>query len=588
MPTLDAAPARSSAKMIDDGDTMDTKESRHLDIRRKLDAATNGSEKYLNAKTAQKWFQEALKNESPETFFEETIVPRMEQARQMRRDFDFTTQELKKYGDPKSFKSLEPEAFWKLTAKERKVYLANAEEHLENQRPLTKRLDALKRTAFLRFKSITHDDLGASSDKDIRKLKDGLEHVSLNAKEISDWENFLEKAITSAQALYARMAAQLLGAELKGIISKRVVSEREAKFADTSIDYKQKEVYVNVMLPERIAEWAAVKEERDLLVRNPRIHELKQTVPDLADFLSDTKFPDLLYPRRKALVAEVDAALDALIHALSPSDVSADVRRSLSMHDYEGALWELDEAKKNGIDDAELRRLEEYVRQCMSAYEESPENDIDVQAEAETIRGLVGTYPASLQNMYQECLQESPRKAEAGHDISSSLKGLQSIVYNRVWVHEHRHSDVVRDRKNAESKENEERTRDYMEDGHSRRTEHNIIGGETANTAAIRKDNTKAQTLHMKPDGWKPVLDEVKEHGHDWNFRYWVTLNPTEVSYEKQRTIVKNDHWRINSALRKIYKAGYRYTKSGALVPLGFSTPEKKEKKLQAAPVLGA
>lgn len=285
------------------------------DIARALEEATRGSQQYLSEKTARRWYQEARQEESPRAYFEDVIRDRMERAEQVRIDFDEVTEKLKNQGITPSFAVLSPEKFWKLSGKERRAYLEEAQDTLEKQRTFESRWKTIAEKV-REFTHITFDELHAASKKETQQLLDGLKYKPKNEKELEGWEKYVEGTmqdqIQSARELYYERFMNPLLEELDKSVSARTIKELQEKFWDENVGYKEKERYILTVLPERIGKWKAVRQQRERLLKHPGLKKLKSgKVKGLSDFLDNDKFLALKYPHRKGIADMVESILNA-------------------------------------------------------------------------------------------------------------------------------------------------------------------------------------------------------------------------------------------------------------------------------------
>lgn len=520
-------------------------------IHHHLYAATRGQDQFLSEKTAAAWWKEALNEHSPDIHFHREIRPRMEKCRHRRERFDRVSASLERVG----MSIMQPEKFWRMSHKERTQYLEKSEAFLENQTILQKRLHTLRTVTFDAFVKITHGRLKASSDRDIATLKQGLQHVALDAKEIEGWELFMSNAIVSAQSLYGRMMNQLITAQIdEHIISARVVKNIKNKFQDTGVDFKRKEIYVDETLPERIAEWRRVKQDRDDLAENPDILKLRDQVTRFDDFLVEERFIDLKYPERKALLDRVERALNIYVKMETLSSPMMLVQYHLNNHDWDAAEQSLLKAQKKDPRNEEILPLLKYVWERRQAEQMEIDEANDPDTINEELQNIVSQHmPTGAKKLYTRAMTEGWRVT----------KPILSYTRNRVWVREHGFSTNESERTMAESKFNKDKTREYIKDGHTRKREDLVIGGDTAQKSAIREESHKAQMLYIDPDGVEAVIDHAETHQEDHMDHYWTAGVLREVTYDAQAELVKNYHYKIKMGMMKLDKLGYDFSLSG-------------------------
>lgn len=188
---------------------------------------------------------------------------------------------------------------------------------------------------------ITFHELGAASWRQTQELLDGLNHKPANEKELEGWENFvnngLQDQLKSARKLYFEQLMDPLLGQLDKTISKRVLEEMNKKFKDSNVDYKQKESYIQRILPERIREWKKVKERRDFLMKHPNLKKItSKQVKNLGAFLDEKRFIDLKYPDRKGLTDLIESLLTAKDRDLE--HLHRDLEKELQSYVADGRL----------------------------------------------------------------------------------------------------------------------------------------------------------------------------------------------------------------------------------------------------------
>lgn len=164
------------------------------------------------------------------------------------------------------------------------------------------------------YVQISFHEMGAASWRQTQELLDGLRHKPKNEKELEGWESFvydkLDDQLQSARKLYYEKLMDPLLSQLDKTISKRVLEEMDKKFKDSSVDYKDKESYIQRVLPARIHQWKKVKERRDTLVKHPNMKKISsKQVKNLSAFLDEKRFIDLKYPERKGLTDLIESII---------------------------------------------------------------------------------------------------------------------------------------------------------------------------------------------------------------------------------------------------------------------------------------
>ncbi len=665
------------------------REREFADLASQLDDATRGSNQYLRESTAKKWFAEALKEEDPRQYFKQNILPRMTYWKQIRTDFDDVSKKLDGCITPDDFDVLQPEAFWKLDPEERERYIDKARDVIRKSKTFKERYAKIA-DQVRAYTRVTFDELHSASAKETRELLDGLKFIKTE-NDLEGWEDYtnglMKQQLASARRLYyEQLMDPLLGLLKDKVISTRVVKEMQEKFWDSNVGYKAKESYILKMLPTRIEKWKKVKEDRDALIKkNPTLKQmLKGKVKDLDNFMDETAFLNMKYPKRKSVTDEIAAVLSAQengmeyllndvraslmsfaqdgrmhpstvgtwmkriftknatvdgvkeywlttvepnaarwlkarqnfdklngeitekgvprgLHRLThnqfllleydqriayleevesrlDSDPNADgklasltlrVRHGFDTDDWEGAGEALKQARAIAPNDKAVKSMTNYLRTHRPKVSEEKKEDPDPQKILEELRDIVGHVPGMLRKIYLEAMKRGPEEFAA----------VLTTAYNLVWVHEHRYSNPLMDQKNAESEHHKAQTENYINNGHSRKLEHNILEGDTAHRGAIRDDCTKAQVAHVGDEaGCAVFVDKCAQNKDNEKFRYWTTLHTKDITYEQHRMVVRNFNYKLKTGMRTLAKMGYTFTEAGSLERKNGSTvPSAKQ-----------
>ena len=243
------------------------------------------------------------------------------------------------------------------------------------------------------------------------------------------------------------------------------------------------------------------------------------------------------------------------------------IRHNLDTEDWEGAEEELRDAMRIGPDDRELRSMRAFIRNHRPNNGTKQKENPDPTKILEDMRTMIHAMPTDLQWLYTRAAMDGPLV----------FNQLLRLSYNRVWVHEHGYATQAADVQNAEDEHNKTLTRHYMEEGHSRLFERNIIDGDTSAEGAIRDKCTKPQMLYVGSMGKEATLRKIRKNAEDWGFGYWTTLIPDGVDFSIHRSIVKEQHHRLKSGMRMLDRMGYRYTSSGEPVKKASAIPKAKK-----------
>jgi hypothetical protein len=253
------------------------------------------------------------------------------------------------------------------------------------------------------------------------------------------------------------------------------------------------------------------------------------------------------------------------------------IRHDLDMKDWEGAEARLEEALSEWPEDRELlsmRTFAECHKPKQKTDAEKKENP-DPQKLLANLRSMLGQIGGDLHSLYAEAM-------ESGLDV---FEYFEWVVRNRVWVHENGYATEEDDIRHANDEHNKQLTQEYIEHGHGKESEHNILDGMTATDKAIRDDCTKPQTVYVDSEGKAGLMHSVKKNAHAKNagFPYWTTVVFKNTTYSVQANYVKNLHYPMKSALRQLDRMGYRFTVSGSLQRKGMNVMPKKAEQMAMA-----
>ncbi len=316
--------------------------------------------------------------------------------------------------------------------------------------------------------------------------------------------------------------------------------------------------FVNDTVKPFIQNWKAARETFNELHEDMR----KNGSPRGLRVLTANAFLLLNYEQRMSYLQEVrlrikdsdspeekDPALDSM---------KKRIRHLLDTKDWDDAAAVLTIAQARYDDDEDLDSMQEYLRthaQKKPSQQLEEKETPDPMEIAENMRAMIREMPEDLQWMYLNAMRKGPRV----------FGRLLQLMYNRVWVYEHNYGNEHADRIHAESEFNKEQTEHYIENGHSRKFERNIIEGDTASRAAIRDDCHKPQVLYMGDQGRESVLDKVEINAENELFGYWTTLVPKDLSYARHRNIVRNHNYKLKQGMKQLDKMGYMFTLHGSL-----------------------
>ncbi len=232
------------------------------------------------------------------------------------------------------------------------------------------------------------------------------------------------------------------------------------------------------------------------------------------------------------------------------------IRHDVSIKDWEGAEERLGPALEEHPEDPDLQSLERYIRSHKPKQGEKEEGkeEMDLltkpQQHLDTIHQLLRQAPPQLARIYRMALFKGAK----------TLRRTNQLLYNRIWVRERGYTNDKDEFMHANSNHNKEKTKQYVDDGHTHDFERNVIDGETAKEEAVRDECRSPQALYVSSENFEPVMQKIHDNAGNENFGYWTTAFLTDVDYDAQASSVKNLQRPILNELRALEKYGYQYT----------------------------
>ena len=134
-----------------------------------------------------------------------------------------------------------------------------------------------------------------------------------NDKQVDEWDTWFidwsRKALASAKALYEDFKSTIDREIAAGHISRDSKEKWMSRFMDESVSYKEKEYWIKHQFPHFVANWKKTKEERDTILKDPRLEDAIRAHPALATIKDKERFLSLHFDDRKGLLAEARAAM---------------------------------------------------------------------------------------------------------------------------------------------------------------------------------------------------------------------------------------------------------------------------------------
>jgi len=491
-------------------------------------------------------------------------------ARSLSRELDGL---LARARDPKlPFISRESEKRWRDRFHDRSLNYKAKEYFVQHQMPAYLRSwekEAQKRWALLKhpqLKSLTKENV-----KELGTFIEGKAFLSLHFEERADLNAKISAALSAKERrlmhLHAKAKAMLeAAATAKAMSPWKVGRWMERIFVGTKkgkpFSEKEIENFLDTKLRGFIGNWAKVRTKFDWVEAEMK----RKGVPQGFNRLTPEKFMLLSYPQKKSYTETAKQRLKLKQGQSTPEmeNTKISIRHMLDIKDWE----EADDLIKNARsllatgkgkeqDRFELDSMERYLKAFREREREEQQPMKDARQTLEQMRTAFAQIPSALQPLYLSAMQNE-----------STFDALRACTYNRIWCREHGHLDDDRE-KRLEARATTETQRLAATGVHKKKGLENIKLGSVTDT----KHNPAVRTygegewgptiIHMPPGTDGTFLNIIESRKGNGKFRYWTTLIPTGVSYEKQEHIVKNVNWVLKSGMKKLKECGLRFTLTG-------------------------
>lgn len=413
---------------------------------------------------------------------------------------------------------------WQTLADKRKDIERMAEKHNVTQKQIPELANVLNEDAFLSLHYLSRKDVLAAAEALIRAHVEHKETlIKFVQKELEDW------------AKEGWLHPTKIGQWMLRVMKSKHPEEFVAK---TLYPFKNN--------------WKEVRENFDKL--NHAFD--KQGVPRGFRPVKEHDFLLMDYKQRTSYCALAWLRLeDAEETDKELASLKLRIRHNLDTEDWQGAEEDLQRAKNIRNDDRELASMQTFL-ECHRVKDrevQEKQETPDPRKTLEGMRSIVSQIPGSLQYLYIKALEDGP----------AVFHRLTQMVGNGPWAANHGYTSEASKIKNHYNKQNQEQTLNYIEEGHSTFTEHNVLDGQTATDEAIRDDCTKAQYLYMGTMGREAVLSKVRKNKDNEGFGYWSILMPDDISLTIQEHICKDFHYPLKQGLRELRKQNIAFTLEG-------------------------
>lgn len=403
------------------------------------------------------------------------------------------------------------------------------------------------------------------TDKDIPELEGVWKIQDFLALHADERKNKVRIAMAALHAhekaqdaLFTEVKNELAAAARNGFMHESKVGEWLLR----AMQAEDPQAYMKKTIRPFLHNWQAARQRFDAL--EPQLKQHKDLLRGFT-MLNADQFLRLTYPKRIAYLNEADARLGANINERSPiAALRLDIRHAMDTKQWEEAELLLSQAKNIDPNDPQLIAMQEYLLANRPAQTGGTTLDAGTLSVDQIKRGTEALKTLrELQDRLPEGLKWYNEQALATGD-TEVLKRLWQTIYNRKWVREHGYSTNLSEKAESQSDFNKEKTHERIANGHDRGREHNIIDGDTADTAGILDDCVTAQTAHVGRSGRSEYMKAVIRNKDNGHFGYWTTFHPTDVPYESQDEAIEECMYHIKKNATILRQCGLRFTAYGA------------------------
>lgn len=465
------------------------------------------------------------------------------------------------------------------------AFYMQKKEFIENPEKFPKYLKQWQEVAEKREKLMKDPQFKLLRGKDVTKLgvfKNDEEFLNKSYEERKNLLSIIDAALRAKSRempqLYKEAKSQLEGAARNKAMSWNKIGPWLEKIFSSNAKPELIDDFLsgrgNMPLSKLIANWTQASK------RFQSLDDKRKTkgTPRGMHFVKMEVFLNWHFERRKAYL---DHAEESIEEIGNEKEVILKIRHELGSQDWESAESLIAEARREPMTEAQNKRLnsmEKYLREHRSKLTEKEQKEKERSPDEimKEIESLLGGIPPQLQKFYRKSLNRGYQ----------SFWAWTTLMYNRVWCHQHNYLDENKEK--TMEKSSKEKTRQRIKDGHSDYgLEANVVKDDTNAEAAIRdQDGTKgAQILFVEEDAHESLVEKVNEQKNNRNFWYWTSVIPEGVKYPEHLYIVQAIHPKLKKLARELEATGSRFPLSGAFAPPSTSTTTAKKAGSSKPPV---
>ncbi len=408
-----------------------------------------------------------------------------------------------------------------------------------------------------------HPQMKKLSSADVSNLSSFMDEgqfLNLSYKNREALVKMVDAALTAKARqmpeLYSKARAMLQGAAQRQAISSGKVSSWLQRIFSSNAKADEIEQFLNnkgsMPLQKLIDNWSQaskhfhkIEAKRKSLGTPPGFH-----------FVNMNVFLNWHFDQRQSYLAEAE---HRFVDINKEPGIFLQIRHELGANDWDSAEDLIDDAKRQEWSPENQRKLHSmevflkyHRREEAKKAQQSPTDD-EIMSE---MHSLLEELPPQLQRTYRHALSRGYQ----------AFWVLTTLMYNRVWCHQHNFLDTGKE-KRIEQKATTE-TRERLQKGHTKYGfEANVIKGNTNTRPAVRDQAgvKGAQVLYTDERSEHTLVDEINEQKNDRNFWYWTSMIPQGVEYNHHLQIVQTLHPRMKRLARLMDQRGIRTSLSGEM-----------------------
>lgn len=349
----------------------------------------------------------------------------------------------------------------------------------------------------------------------------------------TEGSRFFAKALSflmgAARGPDASLARVKVGAWLKKIFQGRSLAQAQAYYRDTVVPYERK--------------WRSAREEYDVLSS-----QMKTTgTPRGFSPVASEEFLMKSYDQRLAYNRMLESRLSP--EGKSAVQLTDSIWNALDQKDWYDAERLIGFLETQFPSHRELGPMVRFLATHRSSEDEAAEKKeraemTDEQINAE-VNQFIGRYPW-LRVMLLECIEKDTRNPQ---DQCGRTRLIARMLYNLVWAEQRGFTSEREQEKDIHDERYKERTKTYIEEGHSKELEKNMVWGDTADELAIREDCTTAQIINVttETDSQMAVVNAI-DNRNLWKkerFGYWSDLKVVGMPLSSHHEFVEPDSRRL-------------------------------------------